>query len=286
MAALAVALCALAAMATPAFAREKLVFGEFEATRVNQPITEGTPGELRVNKEGGIDIEGLQLGPYTFGPKPTAGGKQDEKHPCGHYKLEGKVASEKSSTLTFHIKFNKCPSWDTAGGGAEEMGSTSFTLGFTLKSNYSAEVGKSTNELTIEEGAVTFKGAQKKCPVLIEKQTIPFKENPEREYEEIVEYENESEEPEGFEHSKKLKELYPSGEKEFLNVVLAEKFKHIRSYLTQNSHCTNSKGTENPKIVTDPNSPYKGDLEYTDGHVFGEIELIEVKNGNLKFNEP
>jgi hypothetical protein len=281
--ALAVALCAVGVFAAPAFAKEKIIFGEFEASITGQNL-ETTPGTLAVSKaEGKLLINGLELGPYTFGPKDPKTGEQFTETPCGAVKLSGQVKKEKSSELTFKLNFKKCAAWAEAGVGQQEV-PTKLSLGIKLKSNFSAEVGKSESSAEIEPGVVTFKGALKKCPIIIPRQTIPLKEKAEKEYEEIVEYENESFEPEGIENSKHKKELYPSGEKETLNVFFLEKFHHIHTYMSQTPPCTNSKGAENGKIVTEE-GPYKGMLEFTNGHLFGEIEDLEVKNGNLKFKE-
>jgi hypothetical protein len=279
--ALAVALCALGALSAPAFAKEKIQFGEFEASITGQNL-ETTPGVLKINKEGEIDIEGLELGSYIFGPINRTTGEQETGSPCKSIKIvNSTVNKEKSSELTFKLKFTKCAALAESGTVVQEV-PTSFTLGFNLKSNFSAEVGKA-SALEIEPGTVVFKGALKKCVVSIPRQTIPANDNLEKEFEEIVEYENESEAPEGIEHSKKLKELYPSGEKEFLNIVFGEKFKHIRTYTNQTGPCTNRKGTGNGKIVEE--GEHKGELEFTNGHMFGEILLLEIKNGNLKFKE-
>jgi hypothetical protein len=280
--AFAVALCIIGAFAAPAFAKEKILFGEFEASITGQNL-ETTPGVLKVNKEGTLAIEGLELGPYIFGPKNAKTGEQEVTTPCKSVKLKGLVNKEKSPSLTFKLKFSKCTGFAES-GAAQEAVSTSFELGVKLVQNFSAEIGKSESSLEIEPGVVTFKGPLKKCPVVIPAQTIPAKDNVEKEFEEIVEFENESEAPEGIEHSKRLKELYPSGEKEFLNIFFLEKFKHIRTYFSQTAPCTNTKGEENKKIRTE--EPFMGWLEYTAGHMFGEIELLEVKNGNLKFSEP
>jgi hypothetical protein len=281
--ALAVALCTIGAFAAPALAKEKIVFGEFEASIVGQNL-ETTPGVLRVNHaEGSTSIEGLELGPYTFGPVNRANGEQEIEDPCKAVKLNGEVSKEKSSELTFQLKFSRCVGLAEAGQVEEEV-PTTFKLGVKLISNHSAEVGRSESAMEIEPGVVTFKGALKKCPVIIPRQTIPAKDNGEREYEEIVEYENESFEPPRIEHSKHLKELYPLEEEETLNVEFGEKFRHIKTYVSQSGVCTNVKGMENGHIVTEE-GPYKGMLEFRNGHLYGTITDIEVRNGNLKFKE-
>jgi hypothetical protein len=274
--ALAVALCAIGAFAAPAFAKEKLVFGEFEASIVGQNL-ETTPGVLRVNHaEGSMNIEGLELGPYTFGPKNRTTGEQEVESPCKSVKLSGEVKKEKSSELTFLLKFSKCPGWSESGQLQQEV-PTSFKLGVKLISNHSAEIGLSESAMEIEPGVVTFKGPLKKCEIIIPRQTIPAKDK-EREYEEIVEYEDESFEPPRIEHSKHLKELYPEEEEETLNVVFEEKFRHIKSYASQAGPCTNVKGTENGRVVTEE-GPYKGMLEFTNGHLYGSIKTSKSKKG-------
>lgn len=291
----AVALCVLGVLAAPALAKEKIVFGEFKANIVGQNL-ETTPGVLKLSKEGEIDITGLQIGSKPFGPiyrKDVLNGKGEVEHkagsqnveePCKKIKLQnGIVNHESSSSLTFNLKFIKCIDIIGEGTAAEEV-PVSFTLGVTLESNFSAEVGKSESELKIEETEITVKPGLKKCPIVIPAQTIPVKDNAEKEYEEIVEYSNEGVEPEGWEHSKKLKELYPSGEKQELFVEFGEKFKHIVSYQDQEGPCTSTKGEEDGKVVTE--GPHKGWLEYTTGHMFGDIENLEVKNGNISFIEP
>ena len=293
----AVAACAFAVLAAPSFAvKPKMVFGEFEAHIEGQEISPSKPASLRLSREGSISIHKLSLGNYTFGPiareNVEQGGKviwhageQEVTNPCKSIKVKpGSVTWEKSSQLTVVLKFSKCVAV-AENGTVEEEVPTSFTMALSFHSNFSAEVGKSENTVTIEEIPVLFKGALKKCPVTVPRQTIPFRESPEKVYEEIVEYENESEEPEGWEHSKKLKELYPSGEKEFLNIFFEEeKFHHIHSYVSQAGPCTNTKGTENGKIVP-KGEPHEGELEFTNGSLEGSIELLEIKFGDLKFKE-
>ena len=281
--ALAIALCAMSGLAAPAFG-----FGEFEASITGQNL-ETSPGVLKVNHtEGSLEINGLELGPYTFGPvfRENVGshkaGEQDVEHPCKSVKLMGGVNKEKSKELTFRLKFIKCIALAESGQVLQEV-STNFTLGVVLKSNFGGELGQDESSIELEPGVVKLKGALKKCPVIIPRQSLPAKYNPKREYEEVVEFENESFEPEHIEKSKRLKELYPSGEKETLNVYFEEKAHHFHSYMSQEGPCSNVKGVENSKIVKE--GPYKGMLEFSNGHMQGEIEDLELKNGNLKFKE-
>ncbi len=288
----AVAICALSAFASPAFAaKEKKVFGEFEA-HVTGKNLETEPQPIQIDKEDEPEITGLQLGNYKFGPIIKTGpnaGKPDLENPClkppkitGDFKAEeGKV--NRSNSIILKIAFKQCIARAQENGVVKEK-KVSFTLGVKLEPNFSAEVGKSESGLEIEPATLSFKGPLAKCVVTIPRQTIPAKDNPEHEYEEIVSYTNESEEPEKFETSKKVKELYPSGLKERIEVELEEKFKGIHAYVSQEHGCTSSKGEESPKEVTE--GPFAGQLEYTSGHIFGDFEGVEIKNGNLTFVEP
>ena len=67
-----------------------------------------------------------------------------------------------------------------------------------------------------------------------------------------------------------------------------EKFKGIRTYVKATGPCEPSKGEENGKLIEEgPEGPnggiYNNWLEYTNGHIFMEIEGIEIKNGELSF---
>jgi hypothetical protein len=320
IAGLAVALCALAAFAAPALAKEKMVFGQFEATIVGQTISEATPGKLGIYKEGSIDfngfeaippnkeahkaakdVAGLNLGGTEFGPRYTedivngkgelehnAGDIEANKPACKKSKLVGQVTAEHFSELEFELQLKKCISYIQEVGNVNRTFETTsnITLPIVLRSNNSAEIGRRESVLEIPETHLTLKLGLKKCPVIVPTQTIPIKDNGEKLYEEFVEYSNEAEEPEGIEHSKKLKMLYPSGEKNLLDVEFEERFKSIRSYGSNTKPCGSTKGDENAKLVEDPESPFNGMIEFKNGHLFGELEEIEVKNGNLSFNEP
>lgn len=294
----AVALCASCAFAAPAFAKEKVVFGEFVASVAGQTLSHSTPGVLKLTKEGEVTINRLQFGGKPLGPfvteevenpetkKIERKNHQDIEHPCEKVKVSGLVEHERSSSLTFDLKFIHCvdPLLEYSTGTVYNQKMATFTLPITVTSNYSAALGIYESDMKIEKTAITISPALKKCSITIPAQTIPFKMVGEKEYEEIVEFSNESEEPEHWEHSKKLKELYPSGEKEFLGVEFEEKFKHIRSYQYQGGECTNLKGPEEGKIVTE--GEYTGDREFTTGVLSGSIEYLEIKDGDLKFQEP
>lgn len=300
---LAVALCAFCAFAASAFAKETPDFGEFVTSIAGQTISESNPGHLRINKEeGSLDITGLQLAAEPFGPLEEVPlekeGKvvekeghvvyhviQDTEHPCEKVSLGGLVKKERSSSFTFELKFQKCIYVVGAWGSKveAEQRPTSFTLAVTLESNRSAEVGAGEKSLVIKPGVVKINGLPK-CPIEIPEQSVPLKSNVAKEYEEIAEFSDESFEPSNWEKSKKLKELYPSGEKDTLDVEFGEKFKHLVSYTTQGGRCVSGLPEENPKIVKE--GEYKGMIEHATGHLYGEIEDIEVKNGDVTFVEP
>src|SRR5258708_12262581 len=84
-----VAICAFGALAVPAFAKEKIVFGEFQASVTGKNLeTEAVPLSIFHEDQPTPSIEGLQIGPYKFGPIFRTGpnaGKVDTSHP-------GKVA--------------------------------------------------------------------------------------------------------------------------------------------------------------------------------------------------
>jgi hypothetical protein len=280
---LAAVACTLGAVATPAFAkREKMVFGEFQASVVGKTLSASEPGTLRMAKEGEVRLTGLQLGNYRFGPVDEATGEVNYEEPCARQpKITGTVTAEKSSSLTTKIEFRKCVSRIEAGSVVRQK-YTSFTLGVTFRSNYSAEVG----ELEVEKATVDFNGGLgKQCEVEIPQQTVPYKMNPEREYE-VATYAADNEEPiENWEKSRKLKEEYPGDVKQRLEIELTEKFKGLRSYVAQGHGCTNKKGEESGKLVTEE-GPYKGMIEFDNGHIYADIEGLEVEGGQLTFVPP
>lgn len=313
--AMAVALVALAAFASTAFAKEKMVFGEFEATIAGKTISPSSPGKLGVYKEGDIEVVGvsgsgkdkggLNLGGTEFGPryskdvvKETEPGKGTVLHKAGEIevgkpaclksKVVGSVTSEHFSELAFKLVLKKCITYleEQGNPNRNEERFSNITLPIVLRSNWSAEIGARESVLEIPETALSVKLGLKKCPILIPEQTIPQKDNPEKLYEEVVEYEDEAEEPEGIEHSKKLKEMYPDGTKHLLNVIFGEKFKSIITYGSNSGPCGSTKEDENAKIVENPESKYNGMIEFHNGHLFGEIFEMEVKFGDLGFNEP
>ncbi len=293
--AMAVALMALGAFSAPAFAKEKLIFGEFEGSVTGQNL-ETTAVPVQVWKEDKeLEVEGLQLGNYKF-YKKNAKGEKDFGSPClkspvikGSFKADpGKV--NKTTTLPLDISFKKCLS-HSGEGGVSEGKPVSFTLPIALKQNFSAEAGPTVAGAEIpNKTVISFKGALRKCPVVVPQQTIPFKDNEEHEYEEIVSYTNELPEAvENWEHSKKKQAEYPSGFKNRLEVEFEEKFKGIHTYVKATPPCEPVKGEDNPKLIEEgPEGPnhgeYNGWLEYTSGHIFMDIEGLEIPGGELGFH--
>ncbi|HSZ12450.1 MAG TPA: hypothetical protein VK790_00230 [Solirubrobacteraceae bacterium] len=269
------------ALTAPAFAKEKakMVFGEFVAGVAGKNLAT-EPGTLMVNKEDEPEVTALELGNYKFGTlENPATGEIDFEEPCEKApKVTGRVDAEKSPTLSLNIAFRHCVAWAEA-GGVELEAPTHLTLAMTFNANHSAELGAA---VELPKQSVVFRGAFKKCPVEIPAQTIPVKaaEDPEKEYEAAA-YTNEAPEAiENWEKSKKLKEQFPSGFKERLEVELVE-IKRIVTYVKAEKPCVPKKGAENGKLITE--GEHAGWLEYTNGRIEADIEGLEVKGGELKF---
>ena len=293
--AMAVALMALGAFSAQAFAKEKLVFGEFEGSVTGQNL-ETTEVPVQVWKEDKeLEVEELQLGNYKFYTKSVKTGGKEFGNPClkspvikGHFKADpGKV--NKSASLPLDITFKKCIS-HAGEGGVTEGKPVTFTLPVKLEQNFSAEAGPKIAGAEIGKTVITFKGALRKCPVVVPQQTIPFNDNPEHEYEEIVSYSNELPEAvENWEHSKKKQAEYPSGFKNRLEVEFEEKFKGIHTFVKATPPCEPAKGEDNPKLIEEgPEGPYHGEyngwLEYSSGKIFMDIEGLEIPGGELGFH--
>jgi hypothetical protein len=287
------AVCAFGALAVPAFAKEKLVFGEFQGSVTGKNLeTEPQPVQIwKEDKE--LEVEGLKLGNYKF-YTTNAKAEKNESKPClkspkvtGVFQAEeGKV--NKSDSLPLDITFKKCISHASENGVGVGKPVT-FTLPIKLQQNHSAESGPKIAGVEIpNKTIIRFKGALSKCPVVIPQQVIP-KNKPEKEFEETVSYTNETPEPiENWEKSTKLKEQYPSGVKERLEVEFEEKFKGIITYVKATPPCEPAKGEENPKLIEETNEgpnhgEYNGWLEYESGHIFMDIEGLEIKGGELSF---
>jgi hypothetical protein len=290
---LAVAVCAFGALAVPAFAKgkEKLVFGNFAASAVGRTITPSDPAPIVENKEDEAEVTGLELGIFKFGVLNSEK-KPEYEEPCEKApKVNGAIENEVSSTLLLEVHFKESVTSSTKAGSVSGKKS-SFKLAFRFKANESAEIGKSENGIEIAETAVVLIKGESQCVVEIPAQTVPAKAaGNEEKFWEGAEYTPEKEEPvENWELRKKLREQYPGDFKNRLEIETTEKFKGIVSYVhpfeTKSKICAPAKGEESGKLITEEGNPRKGDVEYTDGKVFMNVEGLEIKGGQLTFEPP
>ena len=140
MVGLAAAVCALGVLSSPALAlKEPAVFGKFKATLSGPVHGIGEAGEM-------------VLGPYKF--------EECEKE----LHAKGNATAGESETLPLEVKFNKCVTDRSLGGGLKEPVLVSFTLNMEFHSNNSVKLGPST---------VTLKATKSSCEVTIPPQWIP-----------------------------------------------------------------------------------------------------------------
>lgn len=259
-------MCALGVVATPAFARKRekkpVIFGKFVASEFGKTISAASP-VTAATKEG--EVSAIALGP--------AEAEECERAP----KASGKVVSEESETLFLAVTFKDCPVRGTFGRGANKVhvvDHITFTLGMEFHSNRSVGLGGTEeSEVKLSKTAVPFRISKTSCTILIPPQTIPLKDvtKPTKEFE-SAEYTTFEEPVSG----KKKLEMFPSGfqKKLIVGVELAK----IVTYLAPNAGCE----TEAP-TNTEPESPYKGDAEFSKGRIEAELEDITIKDGNLSF---
>jgi hypothetical protein len=288
---LAVAVCALGALAGPAFAKEKLVFGHFVASIAGGTISPTSPAAVIENKEDEAEVTGLQLGQFKFGVL-NSDNKPDYEEPCEKApKVTGKVTEEVSESLLTEVHFMRCIS-SIADDGTVSWKASNIKLAIRFKSNESAEIGNTEGGFEIVKSAsVLVKGAGT-CLVEVPQQFVPAKAGEKEEkLWEAAEYTPEKEEPvENWEKSKKLKEQYPGDFKNRLEIETTEKFKGIVSFVdtattTKGHGCVPVKGEENGRLITEE-GPHKGWLEYTNGRIFLAAEGLEIKGGQLTFEPP
>jgi hypothetical protein len=299
---LAVAVCALGALASPAFAKkEKLIFGEFVASIVGKHISPTEPAKVVEDKEDEAEVTGLKIGPYSFAKitveKETT--KIEPAEPCEKApKVSGQIEGEQTKSLLTEVDFRNCTSY-IKGPGFIPYKQVSFKLGIRWIANESAEIGKDEGGIAISKSAlIRFKGAAQECEVEIPAQFVPAaSEEKEEKFWEAEEYTPEPEEPvENWERSKKLKEQYPGDVKNRLEIETTEKFKHIVSYLNTSGSsskkgCVPTSGEENGKYITEkeiegkPNPHYHWE-EFTNGSILLNVEGLEIKGGQLTFKPP
>jgi hypothetical protein len=288
---LAVAVCAFGALSAPAFAKEKLVFGNFEASVFGRTITPTDPAPIIVNKEDEPEVTGLQLGIFKFGVLNSEK-KPEYEEPCEKApKVNGSIENEVGSSLYLEVHFKSCVTSSVKDGTVSGK-KTSFKLAFRFKSNESAEIGKGEGGIEIAKTAVVLVKGESQCVVEIPAQTVPARAaTNEEKFWEGAEYTPEKEEPvENWETHKKLQEQYPGDFKNRLEIETLEKFKGIVSYVhpfeTKSKLCQPTKGEESGKLITEEGNPRKGDLEFTNGKVSMNIEGLEIKGGQLTFVPP
>jgi hypothetical protein len=300
---LAVAVCAFGALAGPAFAKEKLVFGKFSASIVGKPISTEHPAAVVENKEDEPELTSLVIGPYKFGEVNEETGEINYEAPCKEVpKVTGKVYEEQSSSLLTEVTFRQCVS-SNPGGGIIPWKASNFKLAIRFQANESAELGVTEGGLEISEKAVAkIKGVDTECLVVVPRQFIPGKaEVKEEKFWEAAEFSPEPEEGlENWEKSKKLKEEYPLDLKNRVGIETTEKFKGIRSLVDTDTAkkmkaCTPAKGEENHKLITEKEIEVNGEMvpnpyylwtEYTNGKMLLTADGLEIKGGQLAFEPP
>ncbi len=137
-----IAVCALGALAVPAFAKEKLVFGTFVASVTGKTLSETNTAAVKQNKEDEAELTGLQIGQYKFGRANKEKGIFEYESPClKPPKVTGVVTAERSSSLLTEVAFKECVNGSIEHGNLGWK-SNSFKLAIRFKSNESAEIGK------------------------------------------------------------------------------------------------------------------------------------------------
>jgi hypothetical protein len=299
---LAVAVCAFSALTASAFAKEKLVFGKFTASIVGKTISKEAPAAVVENKEDEAEVTTLTIGPYRFGVVNEKA-EANYEEPCKKApKVTGKVFEESSSSLLTEVTFRQCVS-SNPDGPIDPWKATSFKLAIRFQANESAELGTTGGGLEILEGPVQkIKGVAAQCLVEIPQQFVPgAAEEKEEKFYEAAEYTPESEEPENWEKSKKLKEEFPGGLQDRVGIETTEKFKGIRSLVDTapggkpSKGCPVKKGEANTKVITEKEIEVEGKMvpnpyylwtEFTNGKIEMDAEGLEIKGGQLAFVPP
>jgi hypothetical protein len=257
---LAVLVCAFCAFASAALAKapkEEKFFGEFVAERVNPPVSEAAPGQIKA-KEAEVG-ELKNIGGYDLKECKMSS--------------KGNVNKERSRTL-FETLTLKCLTVSTpqGEGKTEEIKHIHFQLGVEFNANKSAETGEEgEGGFNIVKGSgVIGRISSSKCEVEIPSQFVPVKagKEPNDEFE-TVEYETEEEEV-----APSMLKKYPSGFKKSLDVFW--EMKKVHTILLTSAKC---KHPEGGKILEN------GDVEYGNGFFEGELTELTLKNGNLFFDE-
>lgn len=289
----AAAVFAFAALAAPALAKKehtKVQFGKFIASIPGKTISEAEPATANGHGSSFAESNGAPSGGILEGPSgpgiELAGGALTISKCTRDLASTGKVISEKSETFLQNVTFKNCYAQSYTGKNKEIISETklpTFTIALEFHSNGSAVAGESeAGEVRIRENStVVIPVPSKKapCKVTIPAQTIPEKavNKPEREYESAF-YETEHETVEG---KKKLEE-FPRGFYEMLDIET--EFTKVEAWIKPGEHCVSVNGEEGA-FDKEAGSPGFGYDVYTKGNFDIELEEIEIKHGNLGWEE-
>jgi hypothetical protein len=230
------AACTLLVLSAPAMAlKEPAVFGKFKANLSGPVKGIGEAGEM-------------VLGPYKF--------EECEKE----LHAKGMATAGESETLPLEVKFNKCVTSRSLGGGLKEKVLVSFTLNMEFHSNNSVKLGPAT---------VTLKASKSACVVTIPAQWIPAGAETKGDFHEFeaVSYKTEKEKQTGKSGMKKFGEF-----RERLGIEW--ELKSINANAKVTPDCEYEGGKENKETH---------EVEYGSGRMEGELEELTLKGGNLSF---
>jgi hypothetical protein len=275
----AVSVLAFAAMAAPALAKKeapKVQFGKFIASLPGSTISTETPATATGHGE-------VLEGPKGPGIE-LAGGALTISKCLKDLSSTGKIVSEKSETILQKVTFKNCYAQSVTGKNKEFISETklpTFAIAFEFHSNQSAVAGEAeTSEVNIKENStivIPVPTKKSPCKVTIPAQTIPTKAaiKPEKEYEAAF-YATEKEGVEG----KKQLERFPRGFQELLDIET--EFAKVESWVKPDEHCIFTRGEEGA-FDKEEGSPAFGNVVYTRGNFFIELEEITIKHGNVGF---
>jgi hypothetical protein len=255
--------CALALFATPALAaKEKAFFGEFFANIPGSTISAATPAVAK-SKEGTANLfVGKTEERYTFA------------FACEKLKSEATVTTERSETYLTTLGFHGCKASRTLFGNIRENNlPVKFEKGLEMEfhSNGAAALGKTEGELTIKKGtSITVKVKGSSCSIIIPEQTVPTTINENREYE-FAEYETDEE------TESNLKK-YPNGIKDELGI------EWLLPKLIYDIPASGPGGEGKCEDLVEGNYNAESKMIEAKGAFEGELEEIQIKNGNIGFS--
>jgi hypothetical protein len=257
---LAVAMCAFGVVAAPA-----LAFGKFYASIKGKTLSETEPGLVK----GRGEVARLRLGPYTL--------------ECKKVRTKGKVTSEGPSESFFQeVSLSGCITWTGPGKGSgiEEGKRTHITLAMEFLSNFAARVGEGESEYRIAKPSeVEFGFRNSKCRVVVPEQSVPMKQRAGVEYEAAV-----PETEEQLLEAPRLIEKYGEYRK---RLAFELNLKHLKTKIKPNALCR-YKGKTGEEPEPEDEGKYNaetGYVEFFQGLFLGNLEHIELKGGNVWFEE-